>query len=317
MYDTLSSSSSTNAVSLVNVNGSVTVNNSSSAISGGNSSFTYPGTITNTTGRSLDITNKTSGTVAFGSAISDTGTGILLDNNDQGAGGATATINFTGVTLTNIAMNGGKQVGINGFNVTNFILTNSNILNMGDQVREDGIKFESMFGTSSITNTTFDTNQGVSIDVVNQSGTLNSLTMTGNTIKSVNAPNGSFGVEVSMKGSASGDVIFNNNLLNNIFSNCIQTGNGGTGVLEVTIQSNRFDKGTVRGCGASAINVTQQDTGTTRFNISKNCAAASPTFLGGQSSHAITSIRQVTRQAPTMALLKDKSLTTSSATPVQ
>ena len=96
----LSSSSSVNVVSLTNVNGTLTVNTNTSAISGatgadilingGTMSFTYPGTITNTGGRSLDIQNKTGGTIAFSGAINDTGTGIFLNANTG------ATFNFTG-----------------------------------------------------------------------------------------------------------------------------------------------------------------------------------------------------------------------------
>jgi hypothetical protein len=91
-YGTFSSSSSGNAVSLTNVNGSLTVSASSSAIigataddisiNGGNLSFTYPGMISNTAGRAVSIVNKTGGTVAFSGAISDTnGSGIFLNAN--------------------------------------------------------------------------------------------------------------------------------------------------------------------------------------------------------------------------------------------
>ncbi|HEX8679678.1 MAG TPA: Ig-like domain-containing protein, partial [Chthoniobacterales bacterium] len=50
-------------------------------INGGTANFTFPGTITNTAGRSVDIQNRTGGTVAFSGPINETGTGIFLNSN--------------------------------------------------------------------------------------------------------------------------------------------------------------------------------------------------------------------------------------------
>ncbi len=60
-------------------------------VDGGNASITYGGTITNTAGRPVDITNKTGGTVDFNGLITDNGgTGVNLQSN------ATSTIRFDG-----------------------------------------------------------------------------------------------------------------------------------------------------------------------------------------------------------------------------
>ena len=78
------------------------------------STLTYNGSITSTFSRSVQIENKTGGTVNLGGTINDTGLGVLVENNSGGTAvdfdGATKTLN-TGanqaVTLTN---NGGATI---------------------------------------------------------------------------------------------------------------------------------------------------------------------------------------------------------------
>ncbi|WP_367874648.1 Ig-like domain-containing protein [Luteolibacter sp. Populi] len=91
-------SSGSEGIRLVGINGSVAVTAGAISgaagadvlISGGNASFTFPGAITNTLGRSIDIQNKTGGTVAFSGAINDTGSGLYMKSN------AATTTHFTG-----------------------------------------------------------------------------------------------------------------------------------------------------------------------------------------------------------------------------
>jgi uncharacterized repeat protein (TIGR01451 family) len=101
----VSTSGGTSALSLTNVSGAVTVtggtfSNGSNAevlISQGTGNVSIGAVITNNSGRSIDIQNRTSGTVTFSGAITDTGTGIILNSN-----GAPALSSFTfsgGMTL--------------------------------------------------------------------------------------------------------------------------------------------------------------------------------------------------------------------------
>jgi uncharacterized repeat protein (TIGR01451 family) len=122
----LVASSAANGISLTNVNGSLTVSAGSLStlsgadilISGGACSLSFPGAITNTAGRSVDIQGHTGGTIALSGAITDTGTGIFLNNN-----GGTA-INFTGGLTSNTGANpaftatGGGTVTLTGSNNT-------------------------------------------------------------------------------------------------------------------------------------------------------------------------------------------------------
>jgi hypothetical protein len=59
----------------------------------------------------------------------------------------------TGAALDNLNISGSAQQGINGRNVTNFSLANSNLTGIGNAADEDGIHFFNMLGTSSVSNT--------------------------------------------------------------------------------------------------------------------------------------------------------------------
>ena len=100
--------------------------NGVTASSGGNATITYGGAITNATGSSVEIQDRTGGTVTFSGqitegAIANGGRGIWLDGN-------AGTVNFTGqVFLTAGATSGqGVQIGANAATV-NFNATGTGL----------------------------------------------------------------------------------------------------------------------------------------------------------------------------------------------
>lgn len=211
-----------------------------------------------------------------------------------GNSGCNAGIHFdtvTGAALSNVDLNGGNQVGINGNNLSNFTLTNSNVLNFGNQVREDGLKFRNLLGTSSITGTTISGNEAVQVHVENISGTLTSLTITNTVISTSAAPNGSHGILFDTHSTATGKLIVQGVTFSNLFSNCIDAlSESSSGGLEVVVNGDPTGanlRNSFTGCGASAITIAQNGAAPVRFNIFNNGTAASPTFLGGNSSSAI------------------------------
>ncbi len=120
-FATVSSTNSSSAgVDLNTVTGALTI--SGGAVSGatavgfdvnaGLDNISYAGTVTSTTNRSVEVTNRTGGTVTFSGAVSDTGTGINLTGNSTGAivfnGGLVAS------TATNTAFNatGGGTISV-------------------------------------------------------------------------------------------------------------------------------------------------------------------------------------------------------------
>jgi hypothetical protein len=103
--------------SIVTVNGGSIVNASTRGIdiNAGSGNYSFANSITTTgTGRSVEVTNRTGGTVAFSGSVSDTGIGISLSSNTG------ATVNFTGgltaSTGTNSAFSatGGGTVNVTG-----------------------------------------------------------------------------------------------------------------------------------------------------------------------------------------------------------
>lgn len=152
-----------------------------------NGSFTVTGTGT-TAGSGGTIQNKTANGVDVRSASNITLTNMNLPNNAQAqtvtgastqCGGDLRTGNnlscvagiylqgVVGVTLTNVSVTGSKQMGINGNNVTTFTMSNSTITGNGDEAFEDGLTFQNLKGTSSISNSMIKDNAARQILVTN------------------------------------------------------------------------------------------------------------------------------------------------------
>ncbi|MEY2578086.1 MAG: hypothetical protein QOI49_910, partial [Verrucomicrobiota bacterium] len=163
--DSLTSTSSTSAVSLTTIAGNLTI--TTGAISGatgddffvsaGTANISYGGTITNSAAHSVTVQNKTGGTVTFSGAITDTAgsTGINLSSNTG------ATITFRGglslTTTTNSAFTatGGGTVNVCATNdcaagsaVTNAITTTTGAaLNVtSTNIGASGLTFRSISG---------------------------------------------------------------------------------------------------------------------------------------------------------------------------
>ena len=110
---------SNNDGATININGGSIQNAAGAAVSISSSTgnATYAGTIANTSGRSVQVLNNGVGVTTLSGNITDSGSGIFVDNNDQGGIAAT---NFSGVldlnTATNTAFsatNGGIVSAIN------------------------------------------------------------------------------------------------------------------------------------------------------------------------------------------------------------
>ncbi len=123
IFTSISASAASNAVNLVAIDGALNVNGGllqgisgdDIVINGGKLAVTWSGIINNTSGRPINIFNKTvSGNVTFNGRINDSGTGILLNNN----GGAIVTLKSlgsnTGANTAITATNGGTVVVTDG-----------------------------------------------------------------------------------------------------------------------------------------------------------------------------------------------------------
>jgi hypothetical protein len=182
--DSLTTTSSGTGVSLTAVAGTFTI--TTGAISGatgddffvsaGTGVITYGGTITNNSAHSVNVQNKTGGSVTFSGLITDTAgsTGVLLSANTG------ATMNFTGglslTTTTNAAFTatGGGTVNATQNNTTivnTLTTTTGTALNVANTtIGSSGLTFR------SITANTASGNPGI---VLNTTGATAGLTVTG------------------------------------------------------------------------------------------------------------------------------------------
>ena len=156
----------------VTVNGGAIVNASLRGvdINGGTGDVIFAGTITTTAaGRSVEVTGRTGGTVAFGGSVSDSGLGINLGTN------AGSVINFTGgVTAStggNSAFNvtGGGTVSVTG-SANTLATTTGTALNVANTT----------IGASDLTFQSISANGGSNGIVLNNTGLSGNLVVTGN-----------------------------------------------------------------------------------------------------------------------------------------
>jgi VCBS repeat-containing protein len=140
-------------------------------IDGGDGNFEYNGSITNTLGRSVEVTNRSSGAannVSFGGAISDTGTGVNLDNNDV------ATIAFTNNLTLSTGSNQAFRAVLGGSvyaTGTNTIATTTGTaLTITDTtIHSNDVSFRSISSNGAV--------NGV---LLNNTGSVGNLVVTGN-----------------------------------------------------------------------------------------------------------------------------------------
>jgi len=179
------------------------------AVSGGVVNVTGLNTATSTTGTAVNISGSIIGgsNVTFRS-VSATGSinGIVLSNTGAGgfvitgdgtavnnnSGGTIQSTTGQGISLTNVAAITLNQMrisatgndGIFGSNVTNFVLNNSDIINSGNAINENGIDINGLFGVSQINNSSVTRSAEFNVKIENTTatnaapGTADSLTIT-------------------------------------------------------------------------------------------------------------------------------------------
>jgi len=211
------------------------------------------GTIQNTTGRGAsfisanNITLKNMNFTSAGTTDLDATNGGLSTGDNLACNAAIHLQTVTTVTLDNLNLTGGAEMGINGNTVANFTFNNSTITDAGNEPDEDGIHFYNMSGTSVISNSTIRCTVGTPnttggddhMNLQMQSGTLN-LTIAGGSITNANKGSGYlFGIRgtanatitlanASSRGNFSGGIVadaFDNAIMNLTVSNSISSGN--------------------------------------------------------------------------------------------
>ena len=192
------------------------------SLGAGNGAFNLNASITSATGRSVNVTGRTGGTVGFTGAISDTGTGISLTSNTG------ATINFSGGITSNTGANtaftatGGGTANVTGTNTigatTALTTTAVNIAN-------------TTIGGSGITFKSISSNGGANGIILDSTGSSGGFTVTG-TVGSTSRDNsgGTIQNKTGTDGASSGHGIYLNSTANVSLNHMNILGNQGDGI---------------------------------------------------------------------------------------
>ena len=145
-------------------------------LSGGSGAIGMNATISNTGGRSVSISGRGAGIVTFSRAITDTGTGIFLDNNDQSGVG---TITFTGGLNLSTGVNAAFTATNGG--IVNATQDNTTIVNTLTTTTGTALNVaNTTIGASGLTFRSIAANGGSNGIVLNTTGASGGLTVTGN-----------------------------------------------------------------------------------------------------------------------------------------
>ena len=142
------------AGSLTMSGGSIaTVTGTDVFVSGGTGTLNIGASINNTAGRSLDVQHRTGGTVTFSGAISDTGNGILLNDNTGSTFAFTGGLALsTGANAAFTATNGGSITATqnNGSIINTISTTSGTALNVTNtEIGTAGLTFRSISAGSA------------------------------------------------------------------------------------------------------------------------------------------------------------------------
>jgi uncharacterized repeat protein (TIGR01451 family) len=237
------SSSAPNGIYLSNTGGSFTVVGTGAANSGG--------TISNTVGAD--------GAIA--------GSGVYLNNAAD-------------VSLSWMHINNHPNWAIRGVSVTDFELLNSTIdgaNGTSTPLQEGSISFSNLLGTATISNSTMKGGVNDNITIVNTSGSLNLLTITGCTIRDNHAASGNDGLHVEAQGTATmtvkvGTLASPNTFAANRGDHIEFTTQTTTSTGTFVCIGNTFSGGHPAALGQG---ITVQGIGDTNYNISNNTMSGS------------------------------------------
>jgi hypothetical protein len=195
-------------------------------VDGGNATISYAGTISNSAGRSVSVTNRTADSLTFTGAITDTGTGVSLASNTNSTISFTGTLSLSTGSSTAFDATGGGTVTATdtGSSITTTTGTALNVANT--TIGAGGLKFASVSAGTAATGPV----NGI---VLNNTGAAGALTVNGGTIQRTT----SHGVSLTTTASPT----FNAVTIRNT---------GGSGIKGTGVTSFTFNNGTIDATGS-------------------------------------------------------------------
>ncbi len=211
------------------------------------------GTIQSTTGDAVSVNNVRGGFTLRNMVLGD-GTATLgqpKDATNNIGGDGIDLVSVDDVVFTNMRIARTNNHGIDGTDVTNFAISNSEIYNAGNDNGDSGISFEgvgfnNLDGTATVSNTTVDAAVEFGMRVQNSSGTL-ALTITGSrfsgTANTGSLMFGEDGLQIEVLGTAqtTASIGGSSTFLNLESDGIMGTTSGNSGaILNITIDGNTF-----------------------------------------------------------------------------
>jgi uncharacterized repeat protein (TIGR01451 family) len=260
--DSLSASSSTDeGIRLAGVTGTFNIVDTTGTISttnvaavditgtGGGISLGVTLTSVSSTGSSTNGINLDTTTGSFTvTGTGPAGSGGTIDDILGGSDGATAGIgvrlnNVTNVSLSSMQLNDFSNFAIRGTNVTNFDLTDSTINGVNGTSAgfdEGSVSFTNLLGSANFTDNTISGGLEDNLHVVNTSGTLDRMTVSGGTIGLNSTALGNDGILAESQGSATLNVTVEDVLFLGSRGDLLQTNTIGSSTMDIVILDNTF-----------------------------------------------------------------------------
>ncbi|MCP1386573.1 Calx-beta domain-containing protein, partial [Runella salmonicolor] len=261
IIQSITASNSANAISIFTTTGSFEVTGTGTTDASG-------GTLTNISGRGIEIRNATNITLRnmslpSANSVSDAGFDTQCDEDDVAACFAAIYMNIVNtVAFHNIDIGATKEHGIVGLNVSNLTMDNCTAVNNGDASSEDenALKFRNLSGTCSITNSTFQTSAVRTFHLINNTGSLN-LTVNNCTF---NDPTGADCFEARTQSSATATINLTNSLFQRAGTKGIQVIAEGSSTMNININNCKVQR---FGTPMAGIEVGSVGTATINSNI--------------------------------------------------
>jgi hypothetical protein len=273
-FDGVSSSGGTSNVSLTGLGGTVGLGGGSLsgssgvafAVTDGNATISYAGAISNAANRVVSVNGRTGGVLTLSGTITDTGAGILVQNNTGGTiaftgsskslttgvgnaltlnANAGAAVNFTGgglaITTTTGAgftATGGGTVQVTGAN--NVIASGT-----GTALRVENTNI----GASGLTFRSISHSGGANGIVLNNTGNVNGVQVTGS---GAAGSGGSITNTTGADGTTAGNGIYLSGVTNVVLDRMILSGHSNHGVYGTGVSGFSLANSTVQGNGTNA-----------------------------------------------------------------
>ncbi|HEX6625418.1 MAG TPA: Calx-beta domain-containing protein, partial [Pyrinomonadaceae bacterium] len=217
--------------------------------------------LSNMTFTSVGTANGADPTVAAGTCGS-----LRVGTNTDCSAGVHAD-GVVGLALTNVDLATGAQQGVNGNNVTNFSMSNSNVSGFGDQTNESGLRFNNLLGTSSLSNVHVFNNSTTQVEIQNESGTLTSFNVSGSEFNhgGTTLGNGTDGMLFSAQGTAVMNIAITGSNFHDTFSGGFFSDSADTATMNISIGTSTFER-----FGSAGVTIAKVNSSNVTFNISNN-----------------------------------------------